>query len=325
MIARALRVLVTLLLLAFVLSQVDMRELTALARSVDVRLILLGYGLHLAMIVLNAWRWQILVRAQGAILRIPRLVSYYFVGMFFNTFTPTSIGGDVARVLDLSKHTGRRSTAFASILVERVVGLLVLLPVSLAGLAFSYPHLNGGRAPFLYLEGLLVAVLAATVAFLEVERARALLDRIPLVGRIVSRPAIQRRVASVQEALDVYRGKRGVLSAAFWISVASRGIWILSCYTFGRALGIGAPIASYFLVIPLVEVARMVPISLSGLGIREGAIVVLFSFFGVASSAALGLSILVYAPFLVNGLIGGLVYAARGRNAAAADAVPRDA
>ncbi len=313
MIGRILRVAVTLVLLALVLSRADLAELATLARTVVPALVLLGYALHLVMVLLNAWRWQILVRAQGTSLGIPRLVSYYFVCMFFNTFTPTSIGGDVARVIDLARDTGRRSTALASVLVERVVGLLVLLPVSLFGLAFSFRHLAGHRALFVYLEGLLVGILAVAFAFLRVERAHGTVRRLPLLGALAERPGIRRRVANVQEALDVYRGKRGALVATFWISLASRATWIVSCFVFGKALGIGLALPAYFLVIPLVEVARMVPISLSGLGIREGAIVLLLSFFGVGTSAALALSILIYAPFLVNGLAGGLLYAARGR------------
>lgn len=310
---RLLRILVTGLLLGLVLSRVDLGELGEQLRSVNPRLLLVGYMLHMAMVLLNSWRWQILVRAQQARIGLARLTSYYFVCMFFNSFMPTSIGGDVVRVIDLSRHTGRRSRAFASILVERVIGLYVLLPISLFGLIAAYRFLQGGRDIFLYLEALLVLILVGTLALLRVDRALGLLCRVPIVGRIVARPGVTRRVASVQEALDTYRGHGSALAVVFLISVASRVVWIGSCFVFGLALGAGAPFVSYFLVVPLVEVARMVPISLAGLGIREGAFVLLFSYFGVASTVALGLSILVYAPFLLNGLIGGVLYALRGK------------
>lgn len=313
---RLFRVAVTAGLLVFIVSRVDLREMWNHLSVLDARLIALGYALHLAMVVLNAWRWQMLVQAQGTRVGFGRLLSYYFVGIFFNTFTPTSIGGDVTRVIDLARHTGRRSTALASILVERVIGLFVLLPVSLLGLLAAYPHIQSGRSVLLYLEGLLVFVLLAAFALVRVDRARALLGRVPIVGRLAVRPSVARRVANVQEALDVYRGRGGLLWRVFAISVASRAVWILSCFVFGIALTVSAPLASYFLVIPLVEVARMVPVSLSGLGIRETAIVALFGLFGVPPAAALALSILVYAPFLVNGLLGGVVYALRGRTGA---------
>jgi uncharacterized protein (TIRG00374 family) len=315
-IARLLRVAVTLGLLALVLSRVNPAEMATLARTVVPSLVLLGFALHLVMVCLNAWRWQLLVRAQGTSLGLSRLIAYYFVCMFFNTFTPTSIGGDVARVIDLARHTGRRATALASVLIERVIGLLVLLPVSLLGLVLSLSHLAGHRWLFIYLEGILVGVLAVAFAFLRVERAHGTFRRVPILGALAERPGVKVRVKNVQEALDVYKEERRVLTTAFWISLLSRATWIVSCAVFGKALGIEIPVASYFLVIPLVEVARMVPISLSGIGVREGAIVFLMSFFGVSSSAALALSILIYAPFLVNGLAGGLLYAARGRERA---------
>jgi glycosyltransferase 2 family protein len=314
---RFLRIAVTAGLLAFVISRVDLRDMWDHLRVLDPRLIALGYLLHLGMVALNAWRWQMLVQAQGTRVGLGRLLSYYFVGIFFNTFTPTSIGGDVTRVIDLSRHTGRRSTALASIMVERIIGLFVLLPVSLFGLAAAYSHIQSGRSILLYLEALLVAVLLAAFALVRVDRARGLLARVPVIGPLVTRPGVARRVANVQEALDVYGGRGALLWSVFVISVASRVVWILSCWVFGIALGVRAPLASYFLVISLVEVARMVPISLSGLGIRETAVVALFGLFGVPAAAALALSILIYAPFLVNGLLGGGIYALRGRSAPA--------
>jgi uncharacterized protein (TIRG00374 family) len=327
---RLLRIAVTAGLLAFVISRVDLRDMWDHLRVLDARLLAFGYALHLAMVALNAWRWQMLVQAQGTRVGLGRLLSYYFVGIFFNTFTPTSIGGDVTRVIDLSRHTGRRASALASIMVERIIGLFVLLPVSLFGLAAAYSHIHSGRSVLLYLEALLVAVLLAAFALVRVDRARGLLARVPLIGPLVTRPGVARRVANVQEALDVYRGRGALLWRVFAISVASRVVWILSCWVFGIALKVNAPLASYFLVIPLVEVARMVPISLSGLGIRETAVVALFGLFGVAAAAALALSILIYAPFLVNGLLGGAIYALRGRSAptpvgaAASGALPAD-
>lgn len=310
---RFIRIAVTAALLAFVLSRVHFGELAELAGRISIPLAFLGYLLNLVMIWLNTWRWQILVDAQGTRVPMTRLVGYYFVCMFWNTFTPTSIGGDVTRVIDLARHTGRRASALASVLVERLIGLFVLLPISLFGLVATLRTARGAHGLFLYLEGLLVAILLGAGAFLGSGRVRGALLGFPLIGRLAARPGVRTRIASVESALEVYRGRVWALAAVSAISVLSRGVWILSCWVFGLAIGVTAPLVSYFLVIPLVEVARMVPLSLSGLGIREGAIVLLFSFFGVPASAALALSILIYAPFLANGLIGGAIYAARGR------------
>ena len=118
-----LRLLVTLLLLILILYRVDWGEFRRIGGEVRHSLVVAGYLLNLLMVWINSYRWNVLIRSLGYWVGTFRLASYYFVAMFFNTFLPTSIGGDVMRVLDLSRHTRGRSAAMASIIVERLLGL----------------------------------------------------------------------------------------------------------------------------------------------------------------------------------------------------------
>ncbi len=306
-----LRLAVTIALLALVLSRVDREELSLAGSEVRVLLLFAAYALNLVMVFLNTYRWQILVRPLGASVGLLRLTSYYFVCMFFNNFMPTSIGGDVIRVLDLARDTGERSSAMASVLVERLLGLYVLLPISIAAFLYLHPTLPE-RGSFLAAEAAMaVLFVAGTLAIRRstLRRAEPLLKPFaPLLDRMDAR----RRAGRLYDFLDAYKKHLGAVLAAFLLSLLSRSVWVFSCWILAESLGIHLSVAHFFLLMPLVEIGRMIPLSLAGIGIREGVMLLLLRLFGVSDTRAVLLAFLIYGIFVVNGLIGGIVYGFRG-------------
>lgn len=311
MIGKIIRLVVAAVLLAFVLSRLDFAELRRVAVSVRVDLLVLGYVLNLVMVALNTWRWQVLVRPLSAIVSLPRLASYYFVCMFFNNFMPTSIGGDVVRVLDLSRHTGDRSSAMASILVERLFGLYVLLPLCLGAFAILRPELPEQRW-FLVAEAGMAAVFVFGTVALRRRTLRRLEPLLRPVAPVLERFDAKRKAGRLYDYLDAYKGRKTALVVALVLSLVSRSVWIYSCWVLALSVGIDLRPVHFFLIMPLVEVGRMIPLSLSGIGIREGVMLVLLRLFGVADTPAILLAFLIYGIFVFNGLIGGIVYGVRG-------------
>jgi hypothetical protein len=306
-----IRLVITVGLLALVLSRVDRSEFARLGGEVDRGLLAAGYLLNLVMVVLNTYRWQILVRPLGARVGLARLTSYYFVCMFFNNFMPTSIGGDVVRVLDLARDTGQRSSAMASVLVERLLGLYVLLPISVVAFLLLAPELPE-RGSFLAAEGAMAALFVlGTLAIRRstLRRAEPLLRPFtPVLTRFHARE----RVSRLYDSLDIYKKSGGAVLAAFLLSLLSRSVWVYSCWVLARALDIRLSVAHFFLLMPLVEIGRMLPLSLAGIGIREGVMLLLLRLFGVGDTRAIFLALLIYGIFIVNGLLGGIVYGVRG-------------
>ncbi len=90
--------------------------------------------LFLISLVVLSLRWQILVRGYGIKIPTSSLFKYYLIGLFFNNFLPTGIGGDVLRIYNLVKDTGDRTISFASVITERLLGItstLILTIVSI--------------------------------------------------------------------------------------------------------------------------------------------------------------------------------------------------
>ena len=306
-----LRLAVTVLLLLLVLSRVDWKEFRAVGSSVDISLVFVGYLLNLAMVGFNTLRWSVLIAPLRIPVRFGRLASYYFVCMFFNNFMPTSIGGDVVRVFDLARHTGDKSSSMASILVERLLGLYVLVPIGLGAFLILYPELPERRWFFLAEAGMALAFLLGTLLI----RRRSLRKIEPLLrpfDSLLVRLDAKRKMGRLYDHLDFYKSRLGVVLLALLLSLLSRVVWVVSCYVLGRAIGIELGPVHYFLIMPLVEVGRMLPVSINGMGIREGVFLLALGVFGVGSAPAIFLSVLIYGLFLVNGIIGGLIYGLRG-------------
>lgn len=306
-----IRLAVTAALLTLIVRRVDWAEFARIGSEARVDLIVAAYLLNLAMVFVNAWRWQILVRALGTVVGMVRLLEYYFVCMFFNNFMPTSIGGDVMRVIDLSRETGKKSSAMASILVERLLGLYCLFPVGLGAFLLLYPALPERNLFLAAMAGMGILFVAGTVAIRR-STVRRLAPLVRPFGKWLDRYRLREKGGRLYDFLDLYRGRKGAVLAALLLSLISRLVWIYACWIFGRAIGLDLPPAVYFLLMPLVEIGRMLPISLAGMGIREGIFVVVLALFGVGATSAVFNSVLVYAVFIVNGMLGGIVYGMRG-------------
>jgi len=309
--ARWPRLLISVILLAIVVSRVDRRELGAVLSRIDLGFLGLALGASFAMLGLNALRWQVMLLAQGTRVPLRLVVYYYFIGAFFNTFMPTSVGGDFVRVLSASRYTGRRSVALASVVVERLLGFFALVPVSLAGILLTYREFQNPRL-LVVLEGVALFMFALVGVMLSNRVAMGIIRLLrPLLSRF-RQIDIEEKLRSVYEALRLYGEKRAALAGGFLLSLLSRLVWILGGAWIASALS--AEMITFprlLVVVPLVELARVVPVSLSGVGVREGSFAGLMAQFGTGETETIVLAFLFYLLLTVNGMAGGVLYLIR--------------
>lgn len=259
--------------------------------------------LFLAGSLVRAYRWGTLVWSLGVQVSWWRLVSLFFVGSFFSLFLPTGLGGDAVKMYELSRNDGKTAEAISSVVVDRFVGLFVLFALAVLALIGGYRLV--GSEVLVAIAGVFVACLVAVVLllerrWLETWGRKLGLDR--LLGRI-------RILRELYESIGHYRVVdllRATAAAVVW-----NVMLIVGNYLLGLAVGIDLSLYYYFLFIPIVSVLLMLP-SVGGLGIREGAYVLLFSQVGVANAQALAMAFAFDLVLLVNGLIGALIYLGQG-------------
>jgi uncharacterized membrane protein YbhN (UPF0104 family) len=250
--------------------------------SLDSRIIpyfLSGLGFLLIAILIMATRWKIIIQHElGA--KVPLLILYrfYLIGSFFNSFLPTSIGGDIVRVKYSSQHFSlpiKRATAI--VISERLFGLAALSALFAIGFFINneLPLKLGLTAYFNIL-----AIIAAISIFLFAKY---------LAGKKIK--------------IDY--------SFAFLLlifSVCSQFADILIVFFLASYFELSITISALMIVMPLVFVVTIAPISIGGLGVREGTMVALLSFMNINTSIAIILAFLLYLSKLIVGLIGAYLY-----------------
>ena len=98
------KILFSFALFAFLFTRMPMADVIVTLRAVKPGMLAAAFGLLFLSNVLGAWQWWHLLDAVHIKIRLRRVLAYYHVGLFFNNFLPANIGGDIARVMDASRH-----------------------------------------------------------------------------------------------------------------------------------------------------------------------------------------------------------------------------
>lgn len=302
-IANILKVAVSLVgILAIVLTQ-DMHQVIQLFREMDWWAFLGALSLLLLGSFVRSYRWGSLVWALGIRVSLLRLTGLYFVGAFYNLFLPTGMGGDAVKMYELSRNDGETASAISSVLVDRFLGLFVLFSMALLVLSGS-SQLVRPDVRVLIVVGFLGCVIGMALLFqrtwIEAWGRRLGLDR------LLDRFKILRELYASIHLYGAAALLRATLASIVW-----NLILILGYYLLGLAVGIDLAIGYYFLLVPVVSVLLLVP-SVGGLGIREGATIILFSRAGVSQTQALALALAFDVTLIATALIGASIYIIQG-------------
>lgn len=310
------RIALSVALLLALLSRVDLSALAAMLGRAAPALVLAALALHVGGYILRAYKWQVLLVSRGMQVPYRTLLGYYFVGNFFSNFLPTAVGGDVVRAVDIARRTGRPVDSATSIFVERLTGFVALTAIGAVFTALNLSTL--GDTPLLPALALLALAEAAAVVLLlslgTLAHSR-LLRAVPNLGG-------WRRIASkLADALAAYRHSRGALLWSMALSLIFQVSWIYTAYLAALAIGLSLPFWSFLVFVPAIDVLTLVPISLNGLGLREGGFVFFYvTFLKITPEEAASLALLVFLLRLVVSTVGGLVYLLRGSGSTPAGA-----
>lgn len=304
----AVRVLVSTTLIGYLLWQADPAKILTEWQRIVIPWLLLAVLLQVVGVGISAWKWCMLLRAQGYAVPYNWAVRAYFMGQFFNNFLPTMIGGDAVRAYQLSQRIGQLTPAVASVFVERLTGFLALTVIAVTSLLLSYSLL--ADAPRLLLGTLLLGLAAGGVLLLALFAApiTRLLTRL----RLPDVAGWRGKLESMAGQLSAYRQHSGTLARAVLLSFGYQLVWISSNYAAALALGISAPFSFFTLMVPMSDIVGLAPIFLNSLGAREGTFVVFLGQIGVQDTRALALAFLIFIVRLVVSLIGGLLYLGGG-------------
>ena len=295
-----LRPVVSLALLGLLFWKLGAGALWSVLREADPLWLVAGAALVVVALLVSAWKWQLLLAAQGIAVPITALFSSYLIGLFFNNFLPSNIGGDVLRVHDVARRTGHRAAVAASVIAERLLAGLALALTAVVALLFSAEY-TAQVGPSV---GLALLVFAVLLGLAAAPGVRHWLERVLPAGRA---QALTRVAEQMGAALRNWNAVLSVLVLSFVFQATV----VLVAWTGFAAIGEPVSLGACFVFIPIISAVQLVPVSLNGLGVREGAYVLFFGSIGVGELNAAAASLLF--GLLVAGvsLAGGALFAAR--------------
>jgi uncharacterized protein (TIRG00374 family) len=305
---RIVRLAVATALTALILWKANPAAVAAVALRADLRWVLLAVALVVIDRTLMAHRWLVLLRPIDARSRPPfrAVMRVFFVSTFLGTFLPASVGGDAVRAYGLAQLRVPAGPAVASVLMDRLLGVLSIVLVGIAGLLFAPANdLVSTWAVALSLSVATVACLAGALIVFS-GSAAALAHR---VGQRLPMAALRRLAGDLAQATRAYARFHRELTNVLAGSVAVQILRVLQAWCLGRALAIDAPPLVYFAFVPLILLVMLLPVSINGIGTSQAAFVWFFARAGVPSADAFALSVLFLALGVVGNLPGGLLYA----------------
>ncbi len=260
-----------------------------------------GLVLMTGSFVLAAWRWQRVLAVFDAPVSLRTLFKHYLAGQFVGNVLPSTIGGDVLRVSRVTKDVGARDVAFASVVLERLTGMVALPFLTLLGFAARPDLLDHGRS--------LVAVLIAggTLVVLVVIVALAASPR--LAGRFADHENWMRYIGVVHVGVDRLRRDPRDAMAAIVAAFAYQLSVIAAVYCAIHVIDLRIPNGAVLAFIPAVAMAQVLPISVGGLGVREGLLAFFLHPLGVPTGQAVAVGLLWYAMTLIVSLLGAPAFA----------------
>jgi uncharacterized membrane protein YbhN (UPF0104 family) len=292
----ALRITVSAAMLAFLLTRVHLSSLLPDGQASTVPWLLAGLGVWLVVVALSVLRWQRVLIGIDLPAPVPALASH------------TLAGGDVLRVVRLSSDNGDAPSSFASVVLERLTGFVVLPMISLVALALQPSLLHLGAASKVALA-LSVASLVSLAAILAATASTR------LGGRLAGHASWFRFVGAVHLGIDRIRRRPGAAATVLLTSLVYQLAVITTAFAASRALGISVGWLPLLAFIPVVAIAQVLPISVGGRGLREGALVLLLGPLGVGAAKATALGLLLYGINLVVSLLGAPAFAMWSRPA----------
>jgi hypothetical protein len=288
-------------LLAVVLARADLGDARRSLLRAHVPWLIVALLAQVGAKTLWAYRWSALLRAAGYVRRTLELLGIVLVGLFFGSFLPSSVGGDVARGIALAARGVPKAVAAASVLADRIVGVVSLAVAAACG-GLLASRAETGRVTWL-------AEAAAAAVF----GGAALLAMRPTLLRHVAQrlpKSISFRATRVVDSFALVARKRGLLLVALVLSVGLVALSSVFCWSLARAIDIDVSFAAWLVIVPAVMLLSAIPLTPNGMGIREAGFVGFLATHGVPSSQGALFAVLALILPLPFSVAGGVIFAA---------------
>lgn len=302
-----LKIVFSVLLIVYLFLKLGTQDIISQFFSANIWWILLGVITFTFSNVLGAIQWYFLMKARGIHLPLFRVISHYYVGLFFNNFLIGYVGGDAIRIYDISKASGDSANAISTVFFDRLIGFAMLTSLAILSILLWRNIFQSQAVIFIVLFIFLCWVLSFIVIF-NAKIAR----KIGWIFRIVFPAKIYDKVRNVYSNINSFKDAKQTLFSVILISLIVQSLRIVVHYFSALSVSLTPHIKYFVIFIPIVALISSLPISIGGIGIRESSAVALFSQIkSFQPEAIVAFEFLAYLIGLVATIPGGLFFILR--------------
>ena len=293
---QVLKTILSLTILGFIAIQVDLSQTITLIQSLNLVYLAGVLALGVFGIFVSTQKWSLLLTQAGTPIPFGQLLRLFWIGVFFNNLLPGRTGGDLVRAYGTAKDSPNRAGAALSVGIDRGLNLAALLGIALVAL--------------LYFPGNLPQALGATLIYTALSLAGASL-LVLVVTSHISIKSNSRIGHLLKEAIAAVRGlikKPTLLLKSIALALVYQSAMIYGNYLVALTLGVNIGPGVFFYLIPVTALITLIPVTLNGFGLREGAYVVVFAQVGLAAEVSVAISLVATLCMIGLSLVGGLFY-----------------
>jgi hypothetical protein len=263
--------------------------------------LVIGLVLLLINVFILAYRMKIIFEGENIRMGFWESTQLTYIGYFFNNFMPTAVGGDIVKAHYASLMNRKKVQSFASVLMDRFIGLYSFLIVAAVALV-----VDRGRLGISAVTPLVLSLLALGLAGFAVVTNTRIAGWVETALSKLKMLSLGEKIHAVYKIVHDYRNRTDVVGRSLAASIIGQAVYFIVVYLFFGSLGYNVSIGNIFLIMPIVTFISMLP-SIGGLGVREGATMAFFAPLVGKEIAFAGSLLLLFGLFFLS-FIGGAIY-----------------
>lgn len=290
-------------LIVLIVSRADLNSFLTMVKEVNVFPYGMAFLVAAFSMLVRSYKWQLLLKAQGINVPLLKVQNLNYMSMFFSNLFLGSIGGDMFRIYRVMGYSNSMGAVAFSVMMERMTGLcMAFFLVLVFGSGFVLISTSLVKVDLL-LTLLLLGIITGLVLFVIFKISPKLMN----LTILRKTPMFAMVSKELLDSMNVYKNQSKIVILTLALSLLYHIGNSVTVYYFVVAANGGVSLIPLFFIAPLVGILVVIPISINGIGIQEGAYIFYLEQIGVAPSTALFVAVLSRVLLLVFSLIGGLL------------------
>lgn len=302
--------LIGIAIFIYIVSGIGTDKIVDAIVEIDPLLFLLSFSIFIPRITISTYRWKMIAHMQGIDVDLPALIKLNLIGLFYGTVTPLWLG-DWIRIPYLREESGVPfGKCTSNIFIDQIMEFSSLFILAIAGSLLLFGRFH---SLFFILLSFFAIFVSVAIFLKDKRRGKKLFN-------VVYRIIIPKKFRPFMEnELNVFYEDMPSLKSLFvplLIGIFAYILYFIQIYLIALSLSIGIPLITFILVYPVASLIGLIPITISGFGTREAALIRIFSIYGVPGSIAVAISLSGYViTMLIPAVIGGILSITRIRSA----------